>query len=113
MIWTTPSQIIAPVQIAASTTTYYTVPTKNTALISRLTFTNTDTSARTITVYFVPSAGTAGNDNMLVDAQSIPVDTTWICQEAEGHILPAGATIQMIASSASKITAIGSAILVS
>lgn len=52
-------------QAGVSTSTLYTVPSSTTAFISQLVITNTSSSKRTFTIYHVPNAGSAGDDNCL------------------------------------------------
>ncbi len=95
---------ITGAQLTASAATYYTVPANTKSVIKKLTFTNTDTVARTVTVYLVPSAGTAGVTNILVSARAIAAGDTYDCTEALGQtLLPAG-FIQALADVGSKVT---------
>lgn len=98
------TRLFDPVQVANSTTTYYTCPSKTTVILRRLVACNTDSSARTLTVYMVENGGSAGNSNMAIDAENLTVNQTWVAAELEGLVLTAGDTIQMVASSASAIT---------
>jgi len=98
------TRLLDPVQVANSTTTYYTVASKTTVVLRRLVVCNTDTSTRTLTVYLVENGGSAGNSNMAIDAQNITPNETWLAAELEGLVLTAGDTIQMVASSASALT---------
>ena len=100
----TPKRFVEGGQLTASAATYYTCPSNTKALIKKLTFTNNDTSARTVTVYLVPSAGTAGVTNILTKAASIAAGATYEAFEAEGHILTAGATLQALADVTSMVT---------
>ncbi len=65
-----PNNIVAA-QLTNAAATYYTAPANTKVVLKKLTFTNTDTVARTVTVYLVPSGGTAGVTNILVSARAI------------------------------------------
>jgi hypothetical protein len=89
---------------------YYTVPTdplRQKALIKKLTFTNTSGTARDVTVYLVPSGGTAGVGNLL-EVRNVAAGETWSCDKAINHVLEGGDSIQAKAAAASAITATGS-----
>lgn len=100
----TPKVLIAPAQLTVSAATYYTVPANTTTIIKKLTFTNTSGTARTVTVYFIPSGGSASDTNTLTKTQSIPATSVWECYEAEGHTLGAGDFIQALADGATAVS---------
>ena len=53
----------------------YTVPSATSAVVSSITATNTDGTASDISIYVVPSGGTAGTDNALVYQASLGANT--------------------------------------
>lgn len=61
--------------------------------VTSMSFHNSGGSTRTVTVYKVPSAGTAGTTNILA-VQAIPSGKTWICYPAINEILEVGQFIQ-------------------
>ena len=68
----TPIKAIASQTLTNVTATYYTVPaTTKQTVITNMSFLNTDSVARTVTVYFVPSGGTAGDTNARFKAMSV------------------------------------------
>lgn len=99
----TPKTITAA-QLTASAATYYTAPSNTKSIIKKLTFTNTDTVARTVTVYLIPSGGTAGVTNILISAQSIGAGECWECYAAQGQTLQAAGFLQALADVTSKVT---------
>jgi|DEB0MinimDraft_10_1074344.scaffolds.fasta_scaffold10157_2 hypothetical protein len=101
---TTLKQLIAPQQIAASATTYYTVPTNKVTVVRALTLCNTTGTGRTVDIHFVPSGGSADATNQIVDALSVPSTDQITVPEALNHVLPAGATIQAVADAATAVT---------
>lgn len=107
---TVAAPLFDPVQLANTATTYYTGAEKTNTIIKKLTFTNTDTSNRTVTVYIVPSGGSADATTTLISAKVLIPGETWECFEAEGHVIEPAGTLQMVASAATAITAIGSGV---
>lgn len=93
-------QSIVPNQLAAtavttSTTTVYTVPASTRTIVKDITI--AAGSSITVTIYFVPSGGTAGTGNIFLDV--VPVNSGasyfhWVGTQ----VLPAGTTIQVVAS---------------
>lgn len=105
----TPKTITAA-QVAASATAYYTAPTNTRSVIKKLTFTNTTAGALTVTVYLVPSGGTASATNTLVSARTIGAGETYECFEAQGQVLQAAGMLQALASAATSISIQGSVV---
>lgn len=99
----TPAVLIAPQQVANATTTYYTSTGLKTR-IDKLTVTNPTATARSITIYLVPSAGSANDGTTIVKDKVINAGETWNCPDVVGQILAAGGTIQAVASAATALT---------
>lgn len=97
--------LVPSAMLTATAATYYTVAASTKAIVQKLTIANTDTVARTVTVYFVPSGGTASATNAIVSAYAVPAGfTAELSAEACGHVLEAGDTIQALASTASVLS---------
>ena len=62
------------------------------AIIRKLSFYNSGSSLRTVTVYVVEASGTADTGNTLA-VKSIPAGTTWNCIEIQGEIIASGMSI--------------------
>lgn len=101
-----PNNIVAAqlTNAAPATPGSYVAPANTKSVIKKLTFTNNDTVARTVTVYLVPSGGTAGVTNILVAARAVAAGDTFDCTEALGQTMLAGGFISAFADSASKVT---------
>lgn len=69
------------------------VATNTTAIVRKLSFRNTGSSTRTVTVYVIASAGSAGATNELA-VKAIPAGKQWNCLEAQGEVLSVGMKIQ-------------------
>ena len=104
----TPKKAIVPAQITAAAATYYTVPANLRSIVKKLTFTNSTAIARAVTVYLVPSGGTAGVTNILISARIVGPGETYECFEAQGHVLNTGDFIQAFADLTATITIMGS-----
>jgi hypothetical protein len=92
--------LVPSAQLTGSAATYYTTPAVTRALIQKATVTNVDTVARTVTVYLVPSAGTASDTNAVIKALPVAAGTTLELFDLCGHVLEPGGFIQALASSA-------------
>lgn len=109
----TPKKIIPGVQIpnaAATTPGLYAAPALTKCQIKKLTFTNNDASAHTVTIHLVASGGTAGVTNTVTKAVSIAAGGVYEAFEAEGHILQPGDFITAFADAATQVTCHGSGV---
>ena len=96
-------EIVPAAYAPATQTTLYTSPAITITRIDKLTVTNTDTVAHTISINLVPNAGTASAANLTTDAYSIAAGQTWNSPNEYGHYLNAGDLISVVASVASKL----------
>lgn len=89
---------------ASSATTHYTVPTNTKTIIDKFTVVNTDSSARTLTVYFVPNGESVGAEYTVCNAESVS-NTAHALEitELKGHILNSGDVIAVLGSVADKL----------
>lgn len=62
-------------------------------IVRKLSFTNTGTTARTVSVYVVETSGTAGTTNLLKD-KAISGGKDWNCIEIQGEVLNPGMSLQ-------------------
>lgn len=97
-------KLFAPIQLSAIAQNYYTVDSGRKCLIKKLTFTNNDASARTVTVYLVPSGSSVSTTNIITNAQSISASGLYECFEAEGQMLSEGDSIWALSDVASMVT---------
>ena len=86
-----------------SDNTEYTAPGSTYTIIDKFTATNTDSSARTVSVNLIPSAGTVGASNLIISAFSIAAGATKDFSELQNQILNTGEAISVVASVASKV----------
>lgn len=99
----TPAVLISPQQVAAAATTYYTSTGLKTR-IDKLTVTNPTATARSITIYLVPSGGPTDDTTTITKDKVINAGETWNCPDAVGQILGASGTIRAVASAATALT---------
>lgn len=97
--------------LSNTTTIYYTATGKT--VIQKVTFVNSDTSPRTVTLYFVPQGSVAGGTNIIVNAGTIFPSETWSPPDAVGHVLEAGGTIQAKISSGTSVNLVASGVEIS
>jgi len=95
------------VSVVGTPTTLCTIGANATGTISALSFTNTDTVARTLTVHLVASGGSISAANMVVPARALAAGEIWVCSPLIAATADAGATIQCFSDVASKINAVG------
>jgi hypothetical protein len=93
---------------ADSATTEYTTPANTRTIIDKFTATNTDSSARTLSVHIVASGGTASASNLITSALSIAIGASVDVPEMKNQILNAGDFISVLASVATKVVIRGS-----
>lgn len=93
--------------LSGSSATLYTVPAKGAqgpspkSMVTEVLVTNVDSSARTVTLYFVASGGSVGDSNTILPAVSFPANSfTRIDLQT---ILEESGTIRGFASVANKI----------
>lgn len=103
-----PKQLVAGSQLTTSAASYYTVPANTITTISACTLINSTATARTATVYLVPSGGSAGATNVILSARTIAAGESYNVAAAIGQSIPAGASIQALADAGTAITLVAS-----
>lgn len=97
------TQLFAPSLLSNTVGTIYTAPTSPTNIAVygvRARFTNQDTATRSITVYAVPSGGSAATSNEVVATKSIAASDFL---DLDLPVLAAGGSYQALADVASKV----------
>jgi hypothetical protein len=90
-------------QAGTTATTLYTVPASTTAVIQTVTLCNTSASAVTVSLYRVPSGGTAGAANQAINAYSLAANETRFLDELRWG-LASGTMMQASAGTANVVT---------
>lgn len=99
------SNFFAPTVLTTSAATLATVPASPAATLlrgGRVRLVNTSVGAVTATLYAVPSGGSAGVGNAFLSAKSIAAGDFL---DVDVPIMPAGSTLQGLASAGTSITA--------
>lgn len=99
-------------QLSNSNGTLYTAPSGTSptgstqgAILKSLILCNTDSSARTVTIYVVESGGSAAANRAILSAASIPANTTVTFTFPDDTFpMDGGETVQGLASTASVVT---------
>lgn len=96
-------KVLVPAKtVENSQTTQYTA-TGVTAIVDKITATNYDASAATLSVNLVTSGGAASNDNLIVKAKTLQAGETYTFPEIVGQTLAPGGFISTLASAANAI----------
>lgn len=88
---------------SASNTTEYTAPSSTRTIIDKFTLTNTDSSARTVSIHIVVSGSSATDQFLIVKDKSIAAGASEDVTHMQNQILGAGEFISVVASVASKV----------
>lgn len=90
----TPQNYANNTQLSSTATVIIPVVVQNTSAVTRkLSFFNSGSSTRTVTVYVVEASGVADTGNTLA-VKAIPPGKTWNVIEVQGEILETGMSIQ-------------------
>jgi hypothetical protein len=95
--------LVEAVQVTAAEVTYYTAPPNTRTLIDKLTGTNTNVGAVTITVSLVASGNSVGVGSQIVRTRALAAGETYGFPELVGHVLNPGDFISIAASSAASV----------
>ena len=107
------SQPIEPVRLTAAAAIIYTAPTNFRGTVKQLTATNTTATARTITVYRVPSGGSPSTTNTVISAETIPPSGNGnksLADRFANQVLNPGDTLQALCSAADAVSMTGGVI---
>lgn len=103
-----PRRFVNGSQLTTGAVVYYTAPVNTVSTISAMSVTNTTGTARTVTVYLVPSGGTADATNVVCSARTVSPGETFNVFGAIGQTLAAGGTIQALADAATALALVAS-----
>lgn len=91
----------------------YVSPTGVYSQIVKLSCVNSDSASHVVTIYLVPAGGTAGNANVVTNAQPILPKQTFNSPNEYAHVLNPGDAIWGFADVAGKVNIRASALLAS
>jgi len=104
-------EIITSIQLANAAAALFTSPAGTWTQIIKLTFTNTDTVTRVVTVHIVPAGAGAGAANKSTILKAILPNDTWNSPNEYGIVLNPGDAIYGFADAASVVNCFGAGIL--
>lgn len=96
--------------LTTSAVTQYTAPGLTKAVIKKVTVTNTTGGAQSVTLYLIPSGGSAGDASTNTIAATVPANSGVELYLAENHVLETGDFVQALASANSALTLMASGI---
>lgn len=108
-----PAVLQAGAQLTTAAVAYVTGAASVQTIIKRVVFTNTTATAVPLTVYRVPSGGTAGATNEIISGRSVPANGTDLAPELANLVLNAGETIQAMAGAAAAVNVFASGFVAS
>lgn len=106
----TPKRLVEGTVLTAAAVTQYTAPGLTKTVIKKVTATNTTGTAQSVTLYLIPSGGSAGAASTNTIVQTVPANSGLELYLAENHVLEAGDFIQALASAVSSITLMASGV---
>lgn len=101
----TPLLLTASTQLGTSAASIFTSAVTTQVVVRRAVFTNVDTSARTFTVYRVPSGGAAATANVVISAMRLAPGESYVAVELANMVLNLGDALYALASAATAINA--------
>lgn len=109
---TSPVQQIIPTQrLTNSAAAYYTSPAGVWTQITALGCVNTDTSVRAITIYLVPTGGSAASATITTSARSVLIGDNYNGQNEYGMVLNPGDALWAFASTTNVVNIFASGLL--
>jgi hypothetical protein len=98
---------IQPQALGTGASVIYTAPGSTISTVANLSLTNNSGSPVSATVYNVPSGGTPGSSNVLVNGYQLSAGQSYVPPQAIGLQLAAGSTLQALCGTASAVVAQG------
>lgn len=98
-------------QPGVSVSTLYTVPASTSTIIKNIFLCNTTGTDANVTLYFVPSGGTAGNTNKVISSYTVSANDSVVIDLSS--VLETGDTVQGVQGTSGAITAYISGVEVS
>lgn len=89
--------------LTTSAAIYYTAPSGVSTQLTQLSFTNTDSVARTISVYLVDDANTPTAPDTIIKSKTLQPNQTYTPFEALAAVIASGGTLQAVADANSVV----------
>lgn len=87
----------------------YTAPANTVARLSSVTFTNQTGNAAAVTAHLVPSGGSPGNNNRVVNSYIVGPNESWTCPHLNHNLNP-GDKLRVLSDTANAVSVYGSVI---
>lgn len=101
---TTPKKLIPGSLLTTSAVAYYTAGASTKAIIQDATVSNTSGGAVTVTVYLVPSAGSASAANTIIPSITLAANEVQKLWQLVPHVVEAGGTIQALSNTGAAVS---------
>lgn len=96
-------ELVEGTLLTTSAATYGTPQPNTKTVLRRVTFCNTTSTARTVTLYKIPNGGSAADATTVLKDKVIGPKETWSCIDIEGHVLEANGFIQALCDAGSAV----------
>ena len=91
--------------VSSSGASIYAPAASTKAIIDKLTVTNVSGSDRTLSIYLVPSGGSAGDSNLIVKTATVTAGATSDFSQIQNQILNSGDQLYLLSSASSALVA--------
>lgn len=92
----TAKRLVNGSQLTGAAAAYYTAPALTKAVVKNANVCNSTGGAISLTLYLVPSGGTADATNILISARSIAAGAVDRCPEVVNQVIEAGGSLQAL-----------------
>jgi hypothetical protein len=101
------AKTIEPIQVQSTATVIYTATDREDFWVKHLAAANVSGGASAYTLHVVPSGGSVGASNMILDAKVIATNTTDVIESLVNHRIPVGASIQALCTTNNDVNIFG------
>jgi len=98
-------RLFDPYQVATSSGVKYTSPSSVRTRIDKLSFCNTSASSCWVSVWILPTGGSAADSTAVTDEKAIAPGQTWVDTNAIGLVMEPGDELHLKAQTATAVTA--------
>jgi hypothetical protein len=98
-----PKPLVQGSTLTTAAAVYYTAPTGVSTRITQMSVTNTDSVARTISIYVCASSAAPGTVDTSIKSKTLQPNETWVPYQVLGTVLSAGGTLQALADANSVV----------
>lgn len=106
-----PQNLVPTVALTTGAVAYIAGAPSSKTIVQKATLSNVTAGAVTFTMYRVPSGGSAGAGNTIVQTKGLAAGEVYIANELNGLVLDPGDTIQALASAGASINFTASGVI--